>query len=245
MNRTLPAIAIVFGLWFAYPAVGQTPAQAIIVRLANPQYAGRDARRYSFSADQIKDIRNLAKLGDTASQYDLGVIRYVQGAYRKAARWFKRAADMGYADAEYDLGIMYFNGRGVDQSFEAAAHLLRQSARQGQPNAQFRLATLYYTGRGVARNSAKEAFWLEQAARQGLTKAQYNLAVMYANGDGIFKSPVKAYAWLTVADRLGLDTTDALAIVSKNMSYAQIRAANRLSAQLLADQKVGARFGNG
>jgi uncharacterized protein len=30
-----------------------------------------------------------------------------------ALQWFRRAAERGFADAEYNLGVLYFQGRGV------------------------------------------------------------------------------------------------------------------------------------
>ena len=35
--------------------------------------------------------------------------------YSDAARWYRKAADQGNADAQYTLGIMYADGQGVAQ----------------------------------------------------------------------------------------------------------------------------------
>ena len=31
--------------------------------------------------------------------------------YKQAVKWYTKAAEQGYADAQYNLGIMYYNGR--------------------------------------------------------------------------------------------------------------------------------------
>ena len=31
----------------------------------------------------------------------------------EAVRWFRLAAEQGYASAQYNLGVMYANGRGI------------------------------------------------------------------------------------------------------------------------------------
>jgi len=37
-------------------------------------------------------------------------------------RWFQKAAEQGYADGQYNLGVMYANGQGVTQDY-ALAHM--------------------------------------------------------------------------------------------------------------------------
>ena len=37
--------------------------------------------------------------------------------YAQAAAWYRKAADQGYAGAQYNLGVMYANGQGVPQDY--------------------------------------------------------------------------------------------------------------------------------
>ena len=39
---------------------------------------------------------------------------------REAVRWYRLAAEQGDADAQLNLGIMYFNGEGVPQDYVQA-----------------------------------------------------------------------------------------------------------------------------
>ncbi len=113
----------------------------------------------------------------------------------EAARWFRRAAERGHAEAQYHLGLMYLNGQGVRQAYDAAAHWLRESAEQGHDLAQRNLAVLYFKGQGVPRDHAATVEWLNRAAVQGCVLAQKDLARLYLKGDGV-QDPVATASWL-------------------------------------------------
>jgi uncharacterized protein len=38
----------------------------------------------------------------------------------EAAKWYRKAADQGYADADYNIGFMYATGQGVPQDYVQA-----------------------------------------------------------------------------------------------------------------------------
>ncbi|MCK5097449.1 MAG: SEL1-like repeat protein, partial [Desulfobacteraceae bacterium] len=44
---------------------------------------------------------------------------------------YKRAAEQGYAKAQYNLGAMYDKGIGVPQNRNKAAYWYRKAAKQG------------------------------------------------------------------------------------------------------------------
>ena len=37
--------------------------------------------------------------------------------YEEAIKWYRLAAEQGYASAQYNLGVMYDNGDGVPQDY--------------------------------------------------------------------------------------------------------------------------------
>ncbi|MDL1959246.1 MAG: hypothetical protein LWX01_06035 [Deltaproteobacteria bacterium] len=51
----------------------------------------------------------------------MAAARAVQQDYAEAVKWFRKAAEQGYADAQFFLGLMYAQGEGVLQSGAAAA----------------------------------------------------------------------------------------------------------------------------
>ena len=52
-------------------------------------------------------------------------------------RWWRLAAEQDQAEAQYSLGVMYANGRGVEEDDEEAARWLRLAAEQDQADAQY------------------------------------------------------------------------------------------------------------
>ena len=104
-----------------------------------------------------------------------GVAAYIRGDYATALREWRPLAKQGYAQAQYNLGIMYRYGEGVPQDDAKALQWWRKAAEQGNANAQFFLGVMYAEGRGVPQDDAKALQWYRKAAEQGHAKAQYNL----------------------------------------------------------------------
>ncbi len=55
-----------------------------------------------------------------AGPFEDGLAAAEKGDYAKALRLWRPLADQGLASAQYNLGIMYFNGRGVPQDYVRA-----------------------------------------------------------------------------------------------------------------------------
>jgi TPR repeat protein len=53
----------------------------------------------------------------------------------RALELFKRAADAGHPDAQYDLGMLYYQGIGVPQNLELAVDFMTIASRHGNSNA--------------------------------------------------------------------------------------------------------------
>jgi len=118
---------------------------------------------------------------------------------RQAAKWWKLAAEQGFADAQNNLGLIYAEGRGVTQSHIEAAKWYRLAAEQGYPIAQSNLGAVYGQGLGVKQDWTESTKWYRLAAEQGDPLGQSNLGVAYANAQGVKRDFVQAYAWYTLA----------------------------------------------
>src|SRR5262249_37855130 len=55
--------------------------------------------------------------------------------YQGAAQWFRKAADRGVADSQYNLGILYARGIGVDQNLAESFKWFSLAAAQGDADA--------------------------------------------------------------------------------------------------------------
>ena len=55
---------------------------------------------------------------------------------RQAAEWYRKVAEQGYAEAQFKMGIMYYNGRGVPEDRRQAFAWFSLAAAQGYKNAK-------------------------------------------------------------------------------------------------------------
>ena len=83
-------------------------------------------------------------------------------------QWYRKAAEQGYADAQYNLGVMYAQGQGVRQDYTQAMQWYRQSAEQGAAHVQLTLGLMYATGQGVRQNLVIAKEWFGKACDNGI-----------------------------------------------------------------------------
>jgi uncharacterized protein len=106
-------------------------------------------KNYNFS-------KALAYMGSVAVQAALGDMHYkgrgIPQDYAEAAKWYRKAAEQGYADAQYFLGHMYYEGEGVPQDYTEAAKWYGKAADQGNAYAQIFLGLMYSGGIGVSQD---------------------------------------------------------------------------------------------
>ena len=115
----------------------------------------------------------------------------------------KKAAEQGDAQAQYNLGICYANGNGVEKNFSEAVKWWRKAAEQGVALAQGNLGACYNLGYGVEKNPTEAVKWCRKAAEQGIAEAQFCLGACYALGDGVEKNPTEAVKWYRKAAEQG------------------------------------------
>ncbi len=86
-----------------------------------------------------------------------------------------KSAHIGVPQSQYDVGLMYANGIGVEQSFQKAIHWVAVAADRGLAAAQYLLATRYASGVAVEKDEYRALTWLVRAAEQGHPKAFHKL----------------------------------------------------------------------
>ena len=87
-------------------------------------------------------------------------------------------AERGNPNAQNNLGLMYYIGRGVRQDYVQARHWYEEAANQGDASAQIGLGLLYENGMGGRQDYAQARHWYEKAASQGDADAQRYLDAM-------------------------------------------------------------------
>ena len=78
---------------------------------------------------------------------------------------YKASAEQGDAEAQFNLGWCYDNGRGVAKDYVEAVKWYRQAAEQGHPEAQFNLGCCYANGQAVVKDKVEAYAWFSMAAK--------------------------------------------------------------------------------
>ena len=86
--------------------------------------------------------------------------------YGQAAHWLTKAAEQGFAMAQFNLGFMYDNGEGVPQDFKKALEWYTKAAEQGLAEAQTNLGVMYAAGQ-ISQDYTRAYSWFNLAASQG------------------------------------------------------------------------------
>ncbi len=74
-------------------------------------------------------------------------------------KWYRKAAEQNYAEAQYNLGVCYANGEGVTKDDVEAVKWYRKAAEQNYAEAQYILGVCYYIGEGVAKDYVEAYKW--------------------------------------------------------------------------------------
>jgi hypothetical protein len=136
---------------------------------------------------------------DKTGDLEEGVAAYDRLDYATAMHILLPFAKIGNEIAQFDVGVMYEHGKGVDQSYADAENWFRKAANEGYPNAQVGLGFMYEHGNGVQQNYAEAVTWYLMAAEQGNAVAQFDVGVMYEHGTGVDQSYADAENWFRKA----------------------------------------------
>ena len=94
-----------------------------------------------------------------------------RGDYAAEVATVRPLAEKGVPFAQFNLGVLYDQGKGVPQDNALAMQWYRKAAEQGLPQAQVNLAIMYEEGQGVPPDYAQAYFWYALADAQGDSQA--------------------------------------------------------------------------
>jgi TPR repeat protein len=164
------------------------------------------------------------------ADFKAGMDAHQRGDYATALREWQPLAEQGDALAQYNLGLLYDNGRGVQKDYAQALQWYEKAAVQGHADAQVNLGILYDYGRSVPQDFKKAVYWYRLSAKQSNELAQRRLGLMYERGDGVPKDYVQAYMWYSLGAAKGAERGVALRdALAKQMTPEQIAEANQLA----------------
>ena len=143
----------------------------------------------------------------------------------EAARLYKIAAEMGYADAQYNYGVSLQRGEGVPCNPVEAFTWLKRAADAGYADAQCSVGFALKNGYGVDEDKALGVVYYRRAADQGHATAMYNLGNCYAQGAGVPRDPSLAVLWLKRAlDAGDSDAKYGFALLAASLSPSEVPA---------------------
>lgn len=94
-------------------------------------------------------------------------------------RKYLAKAQAGDVDAQYNLGIMYYHGDGIQKNHDEALKWFHLSAEQGDAEAQYNLGFMYGRGEGTAKDHRTSMEWFQKASSQGHEGAREILEKMF------------------------------------------------------------------
>jgi TPR repeat protein len=112
-------------------------------------------------------------------------------------------AEHGDIQAQYQLGRMLYEARGVQRNYAESARWFRMAANQRYAPAESSLAFMYEQGLGVPQDYPEAIQWYLKAAGVGDADAAYNLGTMYRSGMGVAQDFVEAVRWYRLASSQG------------------------------------------
>lgn len=130
-------------------------------------------------ATSIFSFQSTAWADTPEQQFQQGLESAKKGDYQTAFKLWLPLAEQGDADAQYNLGLMYKNGKGVKQDNAEAVKWYRKAAEQGDASGQFSLGIMYYKGEGVKGNPSKAEEWFRKACENGHQESCDTLKVFF------------------------------------------------------------------
>lgn len=145
-----------------------------------------------------------AGLGNPHAQYQLTKLILADESagpeeVEQAVMWLTQSAEAGQDCAQYALGKLYRDGRGVQKNILQAVIWFSAAAEQDNSYAAYALGKLYLTGEDAPKNVKAALRWLQRSAGLGNQYAQYKLGALFLKGEDIPKDIAKAVEYLTAS----------------------------------------------
>jgi TPR repeat protein len=97
----------------------------------------------------------------------------------------QKQAEAGDAEAQFQLGRLYFRGEGVAKNEARALEWISKSAEQGNTDAIASMGFIYSQGAGVPKDESKAVEWFRRGAEAGSATCKLNLGLLLRQGKTI------------------------------------------------------------
>lgn len=187
------------GRYVPKDGIQANPQETETIERLDPAIAAKDSANVSESSSDSgsgvsRQLKERATNGDAKAQYELGHQYAINNDFDEAAKWYTKAANQGYGEAQGELAMFYLDGRGVEKDETQAAYWIKQWAAQGDALGQLWLGKFYYNGIGVGQDFTTAVLWFEKSAEQGNMDAIFSLGLCHYEGKGTVKDYNKAFS---------------------------------------------------
>lgn len=156
--KALVVVLVLLGA-VAYAVVDEGIRGRILGLFENPEQWQTEAR--------AGDITSMVRLANAYENGD-GVAQDLDSAIE----WYMEAIQRGGVEANYFLGLIYYEGKGgVPQDHSRALSNLLLAAKHGVPKAQLIAGKMYEEGLGIRRDYKEAYYWYEIASKMGMPEA--------------------------------------------------------------------------
>lgn len=138
--------------------------------------------------------RAAAKSGYVPAVVDLGRIYKEEEDYVRSAKCFRRAAEKGDAESQYELGMLYYDGKGVKQSYEKAFKWFRAAAYGLERRAYPMICRMMREGLGTEKDVPGAIRVCEGGVENLCPSAVPELLDIFLNEPG-YQDDLKVRAW--------------------------------------------------
>ena len=130
--------------------------------------------------------------------------RVVESTVSQKYFYAKRAAEKGNARAQFDLGVMYATGNGVEKNEDLALKWFNIATQNNSYKRQEikNINRMVFISKPMREERVSQQFlFAKRAAEKGNVRAQFDLAMMYLTGKGVRKNEQLAFKYFHTAAR--------------------------------------------
>ena len=120
---------------------------------------------------------------------------YGSNEYTKSQKIYKYLEREGNYDAAYHLGLMFWNGYGMQKDALKAIDMYKTAAKSGHVEANLLLGHAYRLGEGVKLDPKVSVNYYRVAADKNNAEAQGLMSEAYLNGNGVPQEYTDGYKW--------------------------------------------------
>lgn len=120
-----------------------------------------------------------------------------------ANQWYLKAAEQGFAKAQFNLGLSYEKGTGISKNMVEAVKWYRKAAEQNHAKAEMKMGYLTVEGIGTQKNYKEALQWYRRAAEHGDNRAYADIGLFYDQGNGVKKDPNRAVQYYIMGAEKG------------------------------------------